>query len=588
MTPRSFDFTVNSFSDFSKLPLYKQYSTDTTTYFSWSSSTLSFHVSYSGEYLFVYRDGDTIDRFPLSIPFDINSKGLIDQQFSTDLYGESTGQLVSWSNDGHHMYLAGQEQDCLLDYHTDTPWDMGSSGSKLFLGGRENFKDSSNISQCIDVFFKPDGTKMFVLNNTDIRQYTLSTAWDMSTASYNGFGKISVNVSTPSGFHFSSDGTKVFIMNYQGFNTSSIIEHTLPSAWTVTTGTTNLTLETEYNIAVNDGGNLDYPDMFCMSNDGYKMYSSDGNTFYQWTLDVAWDLSGGITFNGTEPLGGYTKRGMRFNSDGSQVIVSEGSGDIIKVYSLSSNYDVITEGNMTEELSFSVDTYNYATPTSNGGGLSKFYTRIEYVGGIYVNDDYVFITNRFSGSGTSTKQPNINKFHLRTSDDLTTIDTGSHDTDDAFGGEMSGLYPSIGSIDWSPDGKKFIMYEHSSEDKFYHYTTSLPWNISRTFVTYDGYTQNQSNQLGNNTPGVTIAPDGKSILAFGNVSSNSFAQATLPGYFESNNSSMNVDFKIDSIYDLNWTEYGHEIFSTQISSNGEMVYLGTDGGSMTQLRVMTN
>ena len=55
-----------------------------------------------------------------------------------------------------------------------------------------------------------------------------------------------------------------------------------------------------------------------------------------------------------------------------------------------------------------------------------------------------------------------------------------------------------------------------------------------------------------------------------------------------NNSSMNVDFKIDSIYDLNWTEYGHEIFSTQISSNGEMVYLGTDGGSMTQLRVMTN
>ena len=43
--------------------------------------------------------------------------------------------------------------------------------------------DSVNVGgDARGVFFKPDGTKIYTLNNTDqIRETTLSTAWDIST-----------------------------------------------------------------------------------------------------------------------------------------------------------------------------------------------------------------------------------------------------------------------------------------------------------------------------------------------------------------------------------------------------------------------
>ena len=62
------------------------------------------------------------------------------------------------------------------------------------------------------MFFKPDGTKMYVggYAGDDMNEYTLSTAWDISTASFvqNGTAKIPAN--QPRGSYFSEDGTIMF------------------------------------------------------------------------------------------------------------------------------------------------------------------------------------------------------------------------------------------------------------------------------------------------------------------------------------------------------------------------------------------
>ena len=43
------------------------------------------------------------------------------------------------------------------------------------------------------IFFKPDGTRMYVIDTAgggnNVWQYDLSTAWDISTASYNSVNK---------------------------------------------------------------------------------------------------------------------------------------------------------------------------------------------------------------------------------------------------------------------------------------------------------------------------------------------------------------------------------------------------------------
>ena len=80
--------------------------------------------------------------------------------------------------------------------------------------------------------FNNDGTKMFVVGDTgnDINSYTLSTGFDLSTATFNdingdgsGFD-ISGQETVPRGLTFNNDGTKMFVV---GDNGNDINEYTL-------------------------------------------------------------------------------------------------------------------------------------------------------------------------------------------------------------------------------------------------------------------------------------------------------------------------------------------------------------------------
>jgi len=64
------------------------------------------------------------------------------------------------------------------------------------------------------VFFKPDGTKMYIAGYATyaVYEYDLSGAWDISTASYiqNFDTSSTATPSTPASLFFKSDGTKMF------------------------------------------------------------------------------------------------------------------------------------------------------------------------------------------------------------------------------------------------------------------------------------------------------------------------------------------------------------------------------------------
>jgi len=63
--------------------------------------------------------------------------------------------------------------------------------------------------------FNPNGTKMYVLGTSQdkVRQYSLSTAFDVSTASYDSI-EFSVNSqeSLPHAMAFKNDGSKLYIV----------------------------------------------------------------------------------------------------------------------------------------------------------------------------------------------------------------------------------------------------------------------------------------------------------------------------------------------------------------------------------------
>ena len=115
-------------------------------------------------------------------------------------------------------------------YTMSTPFDITTSSqtSTIDLGS-----NTGNSAQGLHV--KPDGTKFYVidLTNTRVLQFAMSTAWDVSTASYESklFG-LSSQESSPRDITFSEDGTKMYAV---GTGNDSVFQYTLSSAWDVST-----------------------------------------------------------------------------------------------------------------------------------------------------------------------------------------------------------------------------------------------------------------------------------------------------------------------------------------------------------------
>ena len=75
---------------------------------------------------------------------------------------------------------------------------------------------------------------MFVTNvtNDDIDEYTLSTGFDVSTASYDSNFSVASQDGGPQGIAFNTDGTKMFI---GGKDNGKVFEYTLSTGFDVST-----------------------------------------------------------------------------------------------------------------------------------------------------------------------------------------------------------------------------------------------------------------------------------------------------------------------------------------------------------------
>lgn len=101
----------------------------------------------------------------------------------------------------------------------------------------KSFSATSQTSNARSIFIKPDGTKMYLLGNDSfddtVYQYSLSTAWDVSTASYDS-KSYNANGQDGSvrGVWFKTDGTKMYIMGDAG---NAVYQYSLSTAWDVST-----------------------------------------------------------------------------------------------------------------------------------------------------------------------------------------------------------------------------------------------------------------------------------------------------------------------------------------------------------------
>ena len=245
---------------------------------------------------------------------------------------------------GNYIYIGGVFE------HLDWVWD----DNHLTPDFVASYSVASQETGPRGISFSSDGTKFFVAGyqGQDVGEYSMSTAWDVSTASYTDALDISGQQSGVSGLTFNNDGTKMFVAGYGGGYT--VDEWILSTAWDVSTASH----ETEFSLSGGGVRGLTF------NNDGTEMYVTDDGVerIYTYDLSTGFDLStagsrNDDSINLATTVSESMVRGVRFNDDGTRMFTNgfyhDGGYDSrIYEYSLSTAFDVATATHYSTSLTY--------------------------------------------------------------------------------------------------------------------------------------------------------------------------------------------------------------------------------------------
>jgi len=196
---------------------------------------------------------------------------------------------------------------------------------------------SSQLSDAQDATFNSDGTKLYTVSfsNTTVYQYSLSTAWDVSTATYDN-KSLSV-VASPTAILIGDNDTKLFSLG----SGNSVSQYNLSVASDISTATFITTKAS--------GGSATSVEGFSIVNGGTQMYVASRSPFigvHQYTLGTAWDISTvtptGTSLNVSATVSNFLF-GMQISFDGTRLWVIDGNGaGKIYQYDLGTAYDITT------------------------------------------------------------------------------------------------------------------------------------------------------------------------------------------------------------------------------------------------------
>ena len=169
--------------------------------------------------------GGGVNEYTLSTPFDVSTASFVDA-FSVASQ-DTTPTGVAFSSNGTKMFVAGRFGNDVNEYTLSTPFSVSTAS---FV---DAFSIKSQETSPYDVAFSSDGAKMFVvgIDGQDVNEYTLSTQFDVSTASFVDAFSVASQETSPSGVAFSSDGAKMFVVGSGG---KDVNEYTLSSVYPIT------------------------------------------------------------------------------------------------------------------------------------------------------------------------------------------------------------------------------------------------------------------------------------------------------------------------------------------------------------------
>jgi 6-phosphogluconolactonase (cycloisomerase 2 family) len=235
---------------------------------------------------------------------------------------DGTPAAMFFKNDGTKVYMAGQGTDTLYEYSLSTAWDMSTASYNSV-----SLNITTNVANALGLYFRDDGLKMYLSsgNNNTIVEYNLSTAWDITTSSYNQNFSISGQDALAADLYFKDDGTKMYVIGYYG---QDVNEYSLSTAWDISSASYNQ----NFSVATQETT----PFALWFSPDGTRMYvaGNAGDDVNEYALSTGWDIStASYVQNFSVASQEITPRAIAFKSNGSKMYVIGTGNDTIYQYS---------------------------------------------------------------------------------------------------------------------------------------------------------------------------------------------------------------------------------------------------------------
>ena len=461
--------------------------------FAWSPDGLHLYLAYSGDY---------IRHYTVTEPFTTTGNSLQETFNNTSYDSNSLGLEVS--PDGRYLYFGGLDRDGVVQFTMTSAFDVASSANNTtFSPGYEQsnkrlndiFSIGSADASVRGCEFNGDGTKFYLIGFGDdnIQQFSLSTAYAIGTASYDGAYSVGGDgITSPYGMRWNNDGSKFFVTDYSA---NTVIEYSVSNAYDVTTGT--VTEGTNYSVSSYESNPYDV----AFNADGTKMYviGNGSDKIHEWTLSTGFDLSSTVSYVSGTSLGMTDPAAFDISPDGTLMAVVDYGTDYLKGFTLSTPFDSSTiSATQTIDLS---DNRWPANPSGNYYLTNYWYTPT----GCRFNGDGTTITimDRYSSSyDKAISVPLVVPYDVRGF------------ADGAVDGYSEGV-GSPSSFRFNRDGTKFYILD-GSDDAIYQWSLHTPYALGRgsTTASYDGKTSALT------SPDPTQysfdwTPDGKGIFVCG-------------------------------------------------------------------------
>lgn len=193
-----------------------------------NARAMSFKTDGTRFFLTELSAGDAVTRifqYSLSVPWDISTGSYVKQ---VSLYlSNFTFDSIAFKDDGTKLIVSAYSSSVtrLLQYSLSTPWDIATASLD---------KTKDLPSRANSIYITSGGDVLYFNTATVIHETVMSTPWDIATLTVTG-KSYDVGNSASYGLSFSPSGETIFMQNSDILSESKIYEYSLSTPWDIDT-----------------------------------------------------------------------------------------------------------------------------------------------------------------------------------------------------------------------------------------------------------------------------------------------------------------------------------------------------------------